>query len=272
LSQANSPPVLPCPALGLASRGIAVLRYTKRTAQYGAKASDDPQSLTVDDEVIDDARAAVDLAAKQSSIDPKRIYVLGHSRGGYLAPRIADGDPQVAGLIIMAGSTRPLEQIVIDQMRYLASIGAIPADQAQRQISTAELDAKTVESPSLAKGQTVELAGAKIPASYFLDLREYHPAEVAAKLKIPILILQGARDYQVTQADYEGWKKALVDHSNVTFKVYPAFTHLFTVSSAAGTGLGTPADYNGPGHVDEQVIRDIASWVGSASRTSERNP
>jgi dienelactone hydrolase len=175
-------------------------------------------------------------------------------------------------MIIMAGSTRPLEQVVIDQMRYLASIGAIPADRAEEQISAAEQDAKTIESPALAKSQTVELAGTKIPASYLLDLRDYHPAELAAKLKIPILILQGARDYQVTQADYQGWKQALAGHSNVTFRLYPGFTHLFMVSSAAGTGLGTPADYDRPGHVDEQVIQDIASWLETVSKTSGRNP
>ncbi|HWG59700.1 MAG TPA: alpha/beta fold hydrolase [Candidatus Acidoferrales bacterium] len=259
-------------AWGLASRGIAVLRYVKRTKQYGVKSSDDPQALTVNDEVIDDARAAVNLAAEQPEIDRNRICLLGHSLGGYLAPRIADGDAQIAGLIIMAGNTRPMEQIVVDQMRYLAAVSGLPADQANAQIAKAENDAKAIESPALAKGQTVELAGTRAPASYFLDLRDYHPAKVAAHLKIPILVLQGGRDYQVTRADYDGWKQALAGHSNATFKFYPALTHLFTTSSMPGTGLAAPQDYAKPGHVEQQVIQDVASWMESPRKHGAGNP
>lgn len=257
---------------GLASRGIAVLRYVKRTKQYGAKASDDPQALTVNDEVIHDARAAISLAAGQPGIDKNRVFLLGHSLGGYLAPRIANGDAQIAGVIIMAGSTRPMEQIVVAQERYLAAESRLPADRANAAIAKAEEDAKAIESPALAKGETVELAGVKVPASYFLDLRGYQPAEVAARLKIPILILQGGRDYQVTQADYDGWKQALAGHSNVTFKFYPALTHLFMTSSTPGAGLGTPQDYAKPGHVDPQVIQDIASWVEGSGKPGAKNP
>ena len=259
-------------AWGLASRGIAVLRYVKRTKLYGVKSSDDPHVLTVNDEVIDDARAAINLAAKQPSIDRNRLYLLGHSLGGYLAPRIAAGDPQIAGVIIMAGSTRPLEQIVMAQTRYLAAESGLPAEQANAQVAKAEENAKIIESPTLAKGQTVELAGTQLPASYFLNLRGYHPAEVAAKLGIPILVLQGGRDYQVTRVDYNGWRQALAGNSNVTFKFYPALTHLFMISSAPGTGPDTPEDYAKPGHVDPQVIQDIASWIENSGKLGAKNP
>jgi uncharacterized protein len=85
-------------AWGLASNGVAVLRYVKRTARYGLKAAYDPPSYTVDDEIVNDARAAVELAAKQPKIDAKRIFVLGHSEGGYVAARIADCDAQMREL------------------------------------------------------------------------------------------------------------------------------------------------------------------------------
>lgn len=257
-------------AWGLASRGMAVLRYVKRTKQYESKSSDDPDELTVNDEVIDDARAAISLAAKQPSIDRNRLYLLGHSLGGYLAPRIADGDSQIAGLVIMAGNTRPMGQVLIDQIRYLAA--ELPPDQANAQIANAEKNAKLIESPTLAKGQTVDFTGAQIPASYFLSLRGYDPAKVAAQLGIPILILQGGRDYQVTQVDYNGWKQALAGHSNVTFKLYPGLTHLFMISSAPGTGPGTPQDYARAGHVDPQVIQDIASWMEGSGKPGVKNP
>lgn len=109
----------------------------------------------------------------------------------------------------------------------------------------------------------MNLLGTTISGSYFLDLRSYHPAEVAAQLKIPMLILRGERDYQVTSEDFDGWKNALAGKPGVTLKVYPGLFHLFMPSSSPGTGLGTPSDYQKPGHVVEPVIEDIASWIES---------
>lgn len=248
-------------AWGLGSKGVAVLRYIKRTQKYGAQSSTDPNALTVNDETVDDARAAAALLAKQPGIDPKRVYVLGHSLGGMMAPRIASGDAAIAGLILLAGTTRPLEVVIIDQLRYMATLAQTPKEkeEIQKQIAAAEQSARDIESPDLKPGMMVSILGTKIPASYFLDLREYHPAEVAAKLTIPILVLQGGRDYQVTSADFEGWQKALAGHANVTLKMYPAMSHLFI----AGTGAASPEDYGKPGHVSEEVIRDMAAWIAT---------
>lgn len=249
-------------AYGLASRGIAVLRYTKRTKQYGEKSSDDPAAFTVNEETVSDARAAVALLAAHPLIDPKRIYVLGHSLGAYLAPRIASGDVQVAGLILLAGNTRPLGEVIAEQVRYLAGAQNLPAAEAQRRIDAAEAAAREIARPDLKSTDLVDVVGAKIPGSYWLDLRGYHPAATAAKLAIPMLILQGERDYQVRMADFEGWKKALGRKKSARFLFYPALNHLFQT----GTGPSTPAEYEKPGHVAEEVISDIAAWILSGGK------
>ena len=244
-------------AWGLASRGVAVLRYVKRTKQYGDASSDDPASITVNDDAVNDARAAVSLLASQPKIDARRIYVLGHSLGAYLGPRIASGDREIAGLILLAGNTRPIQQLVVEQVRYITSLPGVPAADAQKKMEAAEKIAVDIDRPDLKSGDMVDIFGSKVPGSYWLDLRGYHPAELAAKLSVPMLILQGERDYQVRMADWEGWKKALAGRSNVTFKSYPALNHLFV----AGSGPSTPADYQQPGHVSEEVIADIAAWI-----------
>ena len=245
-------------AWGLATQNIAVLRYVKRTKQYGADSKgDDP--FTVKDEVTDDAIAAVALLAKMPDVNKKQIYVLGHSLGGMLAPRIAAEDPQVAGIIIMAGNARPLEKLVIDQIKYIASLTSAPTPENQKQIDRAEAIAAQVESPALKPSDTVDFFGSPIPGSYFLDLRSYDPAKTAAGLKVPILILQGGRDYQVTTADFDIWKKQLANDHRVTFKFYPTYTHLF--NPGAGSGPPSPQDYAIPGNVSEDVITDIAKWI-----------
>ena len=95
------------------------------------------------------------------------------------------------------------------------------------------------------------------PASYWLSLKGYEPAKIAANLTKPILILQGERDYQVTMDDYKGWQDALLKHPNVTFKLYNDLNHLFI----EGKGKSTPSEYEKPGHVNEKVIRDIINWI-----------
>jgi dienelactone hydrolase len=248
-------------AWGLASRNIAVVRYSKRTLQYGKEIKAQGAGLTVDEETVEDARLAVALLAKRPEIDSRRIFVLGHSLGGMLAPRIARGEARVAGLVMLAGATRPLEQVIVEQLKYIAGLDGKIAPAAQKQIDAAEQSAKEIESPTLAADAKLNVLGTTIYGSYFLDLRSYHPAEVAAQLKIPMLILRGERDYQVTSEDFDGWKKALAGKPEVTLKVYPGLFHLFMPSSSPGTGLGTPADYQKPGHVVEPVIEDIASWI-----------
>jgi len=248
-------------AWGLAGRGIAVLRYTKRTLKMAELKEPAAAGFTVKEETVDDARAAVSLLAGAPEIRGGKIYVLGHSLGGMLAPRIAEGNGNIAGIIVMAGSCRPLEQSVIEQLKYLATLPGTDAAAAAKQIEAAERTAKEIQDLAPGSAATIDLLGSRLPGSYFLDLRSYHPAETAAGLKIPILVLQGARDYQVTLKDFEAWKAALDGRDTVTLKLYAGLTHLFMPSAAPGTGPGTPQDYASPGHVVEEVIADVAAWI-----------
>jgi hypothetical protein len=243
-------------AWGLASRGIAVLRYEKRTKEYGQKLASQACKITLQDETIDDALSAVAKLRTTDGIDPKRVFVLGHSLGGLAAPRIGKADPQIAGLIIMAGSTRPLEDIVIDQLHYLASLNAAPLAEGMPELAKIEADARKVKGLTAADaGSTNLVLGAG--AAYWLDLRAYDAPATAKALKQRILILQGQRDYQVTMEDLAGWRQALDASPNVTFKLYPELNHLFV----AGEGKSKPDEYNQPGHVAEKVVAHIANWV-----------
>ena len=256
-------------AWGLASRGIVALRYTKRTKQYGGASAADPKNFTVKDEYIDDARAAVALLASRRDIDAKHIFVAGHSEGGYIAPRIASGDSQIAGIVILEGNTRPIEKLVIEQLHYQANLGGPNAAQIEKLIPQAEEEAKTIDGQDLKPGMDVKLLSATVPASYFLDLRGYDPAAVAAKLGIPIFIVQGGRDYQVTTTDFAGWQEALAGHTYAKLKLYAALNHLLI----AGTGPSSPAEYARTGHVSGEVIADVANWIMSLTGlTPPRRP
>lgn len=248
-------------AWGLAGQGIAVLRYDKRSMVHKRELVQ-LTNLTVKDETVDDAQAAVDLLASLPEIQSKHVFVVGHSLGGYVGPRIAAGDAKVAGLILFAGSTRPMEELVVEQYRYLVGLQGKITPEGQLQIEKAEKAAAEIRNPDLKPGTAIDFLGSPIPSSYFLDLRNYHPAEMAATLHIPILVLQGERDYQVRMADFDGWKKALGNRPSATFKSYPALNHLFM----PGSGPGSGAEYMHPNHVPEEVVQDIAGWVKKNSR------
>ena len=243
-------------AWGLASRGIAVLRYDKRTKTYGDKIAT-LKSFTVKDEVVDDALAAVELLHSTDGIDPNAIFVLGHSLGGMLAPRIAQADTRIAGILVLAGAARPLEDLMIEQTRYVLQLDGDLSAEDQKQIEVLEKQVADVKALKLASPLPNEaILGA--PPQYWLDLQDYDAVQAARALSRPMLILQGERDYQVTLDDYQRWRDALSSRPNVTLKTYPDLNHLFM----PGVGKSTPHEYQLQGHVSVTVIEDMSMWIG----------
>ncbi|MGH9583891.1 MAG: alpha/beta fold hydrolase [Bryobacteraceae bacterium] len=239
-------------AEGLASQGIAVLRYDKRTLVYGRQMAASTPNVTVEQETIEDAINAVRLLQHQPGVASRRVFLLGHSLGGYLAPRIAEQDPAIAGLIILAGPARPLWALSLDQNR---EFGATPQQLAQVKQQIAKIQA-------LKPGQANSESILGLPASYWLDLKNYNPTAAAKSLRMPMLILQGGRDFQVFKTDFDLWKSALAGKPNATFHYYPDLNHLFM----PGQGKSTPAEYNRPGHVSVNVVDQIAAWIKAAGR------
>src|SRR5262249_47563238 len=152
-------------AWGLASRGIAVLRYEKRTKHYREKLiAMKGLPFTAKDEVDDDALAAVQLLRTTKRIDPKRIFVLGHSLGATMAPRIASCDKDIAGLIILAGTTRPLEDVTLEQLSYIETLD--PQNEVQRsEIAKLKTQVARLKDPQLSSTEIIMGA----PASYWRE-------------------------------------------------------------------------------------------------------
>ena len=248
-------------AWGLASQGIIVLRYEKRTKAHAAKYTPELIThITVQDEVIDDALSAVRLLRSTPQVDPDHIYMLGHSMGATLAPRIGQQDPAIAGLVIMAGLTRPFEDTILDQFTYLASLSG-PLSEAQKaDLEQLKVKVSRVKDPNLSDQVPAKDLPLGVHPAYWLSLRGYHPAEVAASLDMRLFVLQAGRDYQVTLAgDYPAWQAALGTKANATLKVYRNLFHMFF----PGEGPSTPQEYIVEGHVDPEVVQDVAGWIKS---------
>ena len=209
-------------AEGLARKGIATLRYDKRTFVYRQPVA------TMDDETILDALSAIRLARKYST----HVYLLGHSLGAMLAPLIAErAEKPLSGLIMMAAPARDMEIVVREQFDYLLPSGASPAFKEQ-QIENLRQRSPHYLQP---QGQTA----------------------AAQRLTLPMLILQGERDYQVTMQDFHLWQQLLQGKKNATCKSYPRLNHPFM----EGEGKSNPVEYHMKGHVAPYVIDDISAFI-----------
>jgi alpha-beta hydrolase superfamily lysophospholipase len=215
-------------------------------------------SLTVQEETVEDALAAVALLRGMQEINSTKVFVLGHSLGGMVIPRIGARDQSIAGFILLAAPSRPLGDILLDQSAYILSLQDTISEMKKTAFEMLKQFVSRMRDPNLTNVPSSQLP-LGIPVRYWVDLREYHPAEAAKALKQPMLILQGERDYQVTAKDFQGWKDALSSRSNVTFNLYPNLNHLFV----EGETKSTPVEYQRPGHVAETVIRDIVEWIRS---------
>ena len=244
-------------AWGLASAGVAVLRYDKRTLVYGTQMATDA-NITVREETMDDAIAAVALLRRTPGVDSTRVFLAGHSLGAYLAPRIAAQVPgQLAGIVMLEAPSTPLLQLVLAQAEYLAGLQGSPSPSSETQLAALRAQVALAESPSLSPSTPPSELPLDTPASYWLDLRTYDPLSAAAALPIPMFFSQGGRDYQVPPSELQPWQTALSRHANAAFTTYPAMDHLLL----DGSGPATPAEYSLPGHVDAQLVADLAAWI-----------
>jgi dienelactone hydrolase len=239
---------------GLASRGVAVLRFDKVTHTHPEVAS--APDFTMSDEYVPHAVAAVHLLRRHPAVDAERVFLLGHSMGGKAAPRVAAAEPSVAGLIILAGDAQPMHHAAVRVTRYLSTVN--PGPDIEAAVTVAAEQAARVDSPELSATTPAEDLPYGFPAPYWLDMRGYDPVSAAADTDKPMLILQGGRDYQVTvDDDLARWRRGLAHRPDVTIRIYDADDHLFF----PGEGPSTPTDYDAPQHVDHAVVTDIAQWL-----------
>ena len=244
-------------AEGLATRGISVYRFDKRSYVYGPQMMAD-QGITLEDESIEDAVNAVQLLAKQEKIDPDRIFVLGHSLGGNAIPAIAQelksAPVKADGYIMMAASPRPLDELMREQYDFLYSLmpEVTKEQQAEKDEIFRELD-KLKDLDSLGDEDTV----LGIYSAYWKWLDAYDILEAAKEITEPCLLLQGEEDYQVTMEDFAIWQEALAGKDNWTMISYPGLTHTFT----SGQKTEGAEVYSRKAKVDEQVVEAIAAFI-----------
>ena len=249
-------------AEGLANKGIASIRYDKRSFAHGLKMVRDKSTIiTVKEETIDDAILATELLKKDSRIDSHNIFIIGHSMGGMLAPRIDSEGGKYKGLIIMAGTPRKLEDVMLEQNEaVLCSTKGLVNWIVRKQVAKLsglfsglyELSDEEAKKKKVMGGTTLY---------YFKEMGEHSVADYLAITKKPMLIVQGEKDFQVSvEKDFNEYKRLLNDKTNVEFRLYENLNHAF-VNYLYSDILKAKQEYNTERHIGEEVVSDIADWI-----------
>ncbi|KAF9895340.1 hypothetical protein FE257_000244 [Aspergillus nanangensis] len=248
-------------AWGLAHQGIASIRFDKVTHTH-PNACRKRKNMTLTDEYVDHAVAAVLHARKHARIAPDRVFVLGHSLGAVVAPILAATVASIAGCIVMAGPAEPMYWLAVRQLSYIESLGGPESLYLSKHIDQARVRAELADSDDLSLSTPAKKLPFGIGPAYWLDYRRFDPIGTATGLKKPLVVMQGGRDYQVTvEHNYRRWHQTLHGKPNVRFFFYERLNHLFM----PGSGPSTPLEYSVPANVDEEVVIDLAKWVLSAS-------
>ena len=249
-------------AEGLSSRGVAVVRFDKRTLVYGnTYTAEDMKSFTVEEEAIKDALAAARLLCDDPRVDPDKIYLIGHSMGAMIAPRIAEENPGLfAGIILLSGTPRTLGEIILHQNQ--AIVDALPV--ASRAIGQMQMNALIREWEGVVKGEQEDVMGQTVfgqPAYYFWEMAQHDTAKTLKLLDLPVLIINGGQDFQVTDADgIDAWRA--VDYpSNVRIEYKSELNHLLMAPQADDGIRGTVQEYGIPCHVAPNVIEELAQFI-----------
>lgn len=245
-------------AEGLAKHGIASVRYDKRTFAHARKMKKRP--LTVREETIEDALLAAALVREDPRIDAGRVFLLGHSMGAMLAPRIDAEGANVRGLILMAGTPYRLEEIVLRQLRQASGGRSV----LNRIVSLEyRIFAKKFENLYQMRDEEAKkkkFAG-NLSLYYFKEMGRKTAADYLLESEKPVLILQGGMDFQVlAQDDFRLFQQLLAERSNTEFRLYPKLNHVF-VEAIYSDILKASKEYSVERHVGEDVIGDIAAFV-----------
>ena len=245
-------------ALELVQKGITVLIYDKRTYVYQYHDPFPIDSMDYYSETIDDAVAAVNFLKQQASVDSNRVFIAGHSQGALCGPLMVNKCKNLKGLILLAAPGRSLLEIIPEQLDYIASLRTKKDETADAQNNAIKWQVNNALKPDLTLWTKSSLPfGAR--AKYWLLDRNYKVLEVAKTLTLPILLIQGGRDFNVTKKDYDLWSDAMKGKSNFKKVYFEDLDHMFFV----GQGMARPDDVSKPNFVSEKVTSKMIDFINA---------
>lgn len=236
----------------LAANGVASLRYDKVfTGKTGPASHTDPAEVGIE-VYVDTADAAYRYLAGRPEIDPARMAILGHSEGGMIALIVAHSKKPVGlkGLILAMPMSEPYLKTTFDQisaqLEAAGASGNLPQDEAQAQIGylkTVIEEIKTTgHSPTREKLlPPIQAVFSPVNDHFLQTCSVYDPAELAKGLEVPVLVLEGTRDVQITHSMIEHLMSGLAGKPQARLVTLKDTNHVLKVVPE-----GHEVDYGNP--------------------------
>ena len=254
----------------LAEKGFAVLRFNKRTYQYGkelAKIGMQNKTL-IKDEFIDDAAEGLKTLAKEQGIPTDKLFILGHSQSGSYLPVINETAGNLAkGYIILSGTPTNIAELSKKQLEKVIEEGSENADEKQvemmkQNIKTNDEILKKIETMSEEELNKPENYPFGIPGVYVKDLMKYDPIKLYNDSKLPVFIRNAEFDKQVPVSEIELWKKGLDKNENDSIEEVKGANHMMQPSDGKTKLANLITDeYQKDAPIVSSVIDDIAAWI-----------
>jgi dipeptidyl aminopeptidase/acylaminoacyl peptidase len=237
----------------LASRGIAVLRVDDRGV--GGSGGLDGLMNATSSIFANDVRAQVAYLRSRSEIDPKRIALVGHSEGGIIAPMVAAGDAQIAGIVLMAGDGKRGDLISKEQLNDVLARSNLTDEQKNKERAKQEELIHAVQT-----GADLSSYPEQVRIPWVKEFWTYDPLTTIRKVRQPILILQGALDRQITVEQAGMLERAAREGGNkdVTTRIFPNLNHLFLVAKTGAFSEYTTLETS---VIGDEVLKILGDWL-----------
>ena len=247
-------------AEGLGKLGIASVRYDKRSFAHGRKMLK-KGNLTVKEEVIEDAVLASNLLKNDPRIDSGKVFIIGHSMGAMLAPRIDAEGGNFKGLVLLAGTLDTLEGVLFRQLDEMKNgKSTIMSWVASAQEKKFKKSFENLYELSDEEAKKIPYGGG-VNLYYFKEMGLHRAADYLEKTEKPVLVMQGTKDLQVNvERDFGGYKRAFGERDNFSFRLYEGLNHCFVPAIYDDISKATK-EFSKERHIGENVISDIANWI-----------
>ena len=246
----------------LAEKGFAVLRFNKRTYQYGkelAKIGMQNKTL-IKDEFIDDAAEGLKTLAKEQGIPTDKLFILGHSQSGSYLPVINETAGNLAkGYIILSGTPTNIAELSKKQLEKVIEEGSENAD--EEQVKMMKQNIKTNDE-LLKKIETMSDEELNKPENYPFGIPGVYPIKLYNDSKLPIFIRIAEFDKQVPISELELWKNGLDKNENDSIEEVKGANHMMQPSDGKTKLANLITDeYQKDAPIVSSVIDDIAAWI-----------
>ncbi|MGY1834486.1 alpha/beta hydrolase family protein [Blastococcus sp. SYSU DS0510] len=241
-------------AHALAGAGIASLRYDKRGV--GGSPGDWRTAGLHDN--VDDLGAALDHLRGRPEVDPARVLLAGHSEGALLAASLAARGAPVAGLVLLAMSATPGEELLRWQARQLGPTLPRPVRALLRLLRT-DLETKVIANHERIRATTTDVArigGARVNARWHREFLAHDPREDLRRIDVPVLAVTGTKDLQVRPEDLA--VIAATVGGRVETRLVPDLTHTLRRQPGRASLTAYRRELRGP--VDPEVLSTVVTW------------